>query len=213
MSPILQRAPRQTHSSLLWVSSRSPLPRNSSLLSNFAVKIGLVQNRLGHRITRGFSMEKARLAHAVAWAVLLSAASLWAQAGRTTAPSNPIPSGKQEPCWKQVGISQSALQQRRQIAEQTHSQVEAVCANSSLTAQQKLQQIRQIRQQAHAKMDKLVSPSQMEALKSCRAKRGLGSTSPAASVGGPCGDMPLSGKGKPQPGTNPQKGPNPEPEP
>jgi hypothetical protein len=158
-------------------------------------------------------MEKARLAHAVAWAVLLSAASLWAQAGRAPAPSNPISSGKQEPCWKEVGISQPALQERRQIAEQTHSQIEAVCANSGLTAKQKLQQIRQIRQQAHAKMDKLVSPSQMEALKSCRAERGLGGTSPAARAAGPCGDMPLKGKGKPRPGANPQKSSNPEQEP
>jgi len=158
-------------------------------------------------------MEKARLAHAVAWAVLLSAASLWAQVGPTTPPSKPIPSGKQEPCWKEVGISQPALQERRQIAEQTHSQIEAVCANSRLTAKQKLQQIRQIRQQAHAKMDKLVSPSQMEALKSCRAKRGLTSPSPEAKAGGPCGDMPLNGKSKPRPGANPQKSSNPEQEP
>jgi len=158
-------------------------------------------------------MKKARLAQVVAWAVLLSAGSLWAQAGRPTGPTNPTTPGKQEPCWKQVGISQSALQQRRQIAEQTHSQVEAVCANSSLTAQQKQQQIRQIREQAHAKMDKLVSPSQMEALKSCRAKRGLGGASPAASGAGPCGDMPMTGKGKAQPGANPQKNSGPEEEP
>jgi len=156
-------------------------------------------------------MKKARLAQAVAWAVLLSAASLWAQVSRPISPTTkPTTPGKQEPCWKQAGISQSALQQRRQIAEQTHSQVEAVCANSALTAQQKQQQIRQIREQAHAKMDKLVSPSQMEALKSCRAKRGLGGGSPAASGKGPCGDMPMTGKGKAQPGANPQKNSSPE---
>jgi len=158
-------------------------------------------------------MRRTCLAHAVAGAVLLSALSLWAQAGRPTAPSPGAPPGKQEPCWKEVGISQPALQQRRQIAEQTHSQVEAVCANSSLTAQQKLQKIRRIREQAHAKMDKLVSPAQMEALKSCRAKRGMPNPAPAASGAGPCGGMPMSGKGKPRTGANPRKNSDPQEEP
>jgi len=156
-------------------------------------------------------MKQARLAQAVAWVVLLSAASLWAQASRPA--PNPTTPGKQEPCWKQVGISQSALQQHREIAQQTHSQVEAVCANSSLTAKQKQQQIRQIREQAHAKMDKLVSPSQMEALKSCRAKRGMGGAPPAAGGTGPCGEMPMTGKGKAHPGANSQKNSSPEEEP
>jgi len=148
----------------------------------------------------------------LAGAVLFSA-TLWAQVGHPAAPSSGTTPRKQEPCWKEVGISQAALQERRQIAEQTHSQVEAVCANSALTAQQKLQQIRQIREQAHAKMDKLVTPSQMEALKSCRAKRGMPNPAPAARGGGPCGEMPMGGKGKPQPGGKPQKNPTPEEQP
>lgn len=143
------------------------------------------------------------LTRLIAGAILFSAASLWAQATRPTAPSSP-PAGKQEPCWKQAGISQAALQQHRQIAEQTHSQVEAVCANSSLTAQQKMQQIRQIREQAHAKMDKLVSPSQMEALKSCRAKRGMPAASQPPHGADPCGNMPAGQQSKPQSGKNSQ---------
>jgi hypothetical protein len=166
-------------------------------------------------------MKKVRLGLGIPAAVLLAAASLWAQASRPASPvptrptTNPTTPGKQEPCWKQVGISQSALQQRRQIAQQTHSQIEAVCANASLTEQQKEQQIHQIREQAHAKMNSLVSPSQIEALKSCRAKRGMGgaSPSPAARGAGPCGEMPLAGKGKAQPGASPQKDPHPEEEP
>jgi hypothetical protein len=117
---------------------------------------------------------------------LVSVPSLWAQTTHT-----PSTSGAQEPCWKQIGISQQALQQHRQIAEQMHSEVEQVCANSKLTGQQKEQKIKQIRQQAHAQMDKLVSPSQMSALKECRAKRGQPeSSTPQGS--GPCGDMPMN---------------------
>jgi cysteinyl-tRNA synthetase len=117
---------------------------------------------------------------------VLSGPSLCAQA--THAPTT---SGSQEPCWKQIGISQQALQQHRQIAEQMHNQVEQVCANSSLTAQQKQQKIRQIREQAHAQMDKLVSPSQMSALKECRAKRGQPETNTPQGAS-PCGEMPMN---------------------
>jgi len=159
-------------------------------------------------------MKGIRLLHLIALAAFLSAGSLWAQATRPTTPSSkPIPTGKQEPCWKQAGISQTALQQHRQIAEQTHSQVEAVCANSSLTPQRKRQQIRQIREQAHAKMDKLVSPSQMEALKSCRAKRGMPAAAQTPRGADPCGNMPMGQKGKPQPGGNSQNKPSPDEEP
>ncbi|HEX8816681.1 MAG TPA: hypothetical protein VF753_14380 [Terriglobales bacterium] len=114
---------------------------------------------------------------------LLSGIPLWAQ---TPGPG----SGQQEPCWKQIGISQQALQEHRQIAEQMHNQVEQVC-NSSMTGQQKQQKIRQIREQAHAQMDKLVSPSQMAALKECRAKRGQPESSTPSGTG-PCGNMPMN---------------------
>lgn len=155
-----------------------------------------------------------RSIHLIALAVFLLAGPLWAQATRPTTPSSkPIPTGKQEPCWKQAGISQTALQERRQIAEQTHSQVEAVCANSSLTQQQKRQKIHQIREQAHAKMDKLVSPSQMEALKSCRAKRGMPTAAQAPRGADPCGNMPIGQKAKTQPGGNSPKKPTPSEEP
>jgi len=158
-------------------------------------------------------MHGGRSIFALAGAVLFCTAMLWAQAGRPTAPSGGALPGKQEPCWKEVGISQPALQERRQIAEQTHSQVEAICANSALTPKQKMQQIRQLREQAHAKMDKLVPPSQMEALKSCRARRGMPNPAPAARGAGPCGEMPMGGKGKPQPRTNPLKNSDPEEQP
>jgi hypothetical protein len=81
------------------------------------------------------------------------------------------PPEKHQPCWEQVGVSKSALDQRRQIGQNLHSQVEGVKNNSSLNQQQKQEQIRQIREQAHAKMNDLVSPDKMQALKSCREQR------------------------------------------
>jgi hypothetical protein len=109
-----------------------------------------------------------------------------ARAQTTRTPTTP---GAQEPCWKQLGISQQALQQHRQIAEQMHNEVEQVCSNSSLSAQQKQQKIKQIREQAHAQMDKLISASQMAALKECRAKRGQPETS-TSKGSSPCGELP-----------------------
>lgn len=183
--------------------SQFPAQKFSNSPATLPLRLGLHVDQLGHCSKRELSMKGTRLIHLIAGAVLFSGASLWAQAARPSAPSS-APAGTQEPCWKQAGISQAALQQHRQIAEQTHSQVEAVCANSSLTAQQKMQQIRQIREQAHAKMDKLVSPSQMEALKSCRAKRGMPAASQAPQGAGPCGNMPMGQKGKTQPDGNQQ---------
>jgi hypothetical protein len=110
----------------------------------------------------------------------------------TTAPRAP----RQVPCWQQAGISQSALQQRKQIEESTHSQVEAVCSDSSLTPQQKQQKIRQLRQDARKQVEGLITPQQEQALKSCRAGRGeeprIGGVHGGG--GGPCGEMPSAHK-------------------
>jgi Spy/CpxP family protein refolding chaperone len=131
---------------------------------------------------------------AVAALSLLSTYPLAAQ----TAPSSVSPRGAtairpahQSPCWQQAGISQSAMQQRKQIEEGTHSQVESVCSDSSLTPQQKQQKIRQLRQEAQKQVEGLITPQQEQALKSCRASRGegprMGGTH--AGGGGPCGEM------------------------
>jgi hypothetical protein len=79
---------------------------------------------------------------------------------------------KGEPCWKQVGISQSINQERKQIEESTHSQMEAVCHNSSLSAQQKEQQLQQLRTQSRQKIASLVGAQQEQALRACREQRG-----------------------------------------
>ena len=55
--------------------------------------------------------------------------------GRTTGPSTG--GTHHPPCWQQVGISKSAIGQRRSIEHTTQAQVESVCADSSLTSARK----------------------------------------------------------------------------
>ena len=116
---------------------------------------------------------------------------------------------RQEPCWQVAGISKGAMQQRQAIQQRTRSEVEAVCAEASLTPQQRQEKIRQIRQQSKAELDALVSPSQMEELKSCQMSRnhggGHGGAHPGVGAGhGPCGELPAKGGPKPPPGGKPE---------
>ena len=116
------------------------------------------------------------------------------------------PQPHQPPCMEVAGISQSAMEQRRTIQQRARSEVEAVCADPSLSPQQRQQKIRQIHEQAKQELDALVSPQQMEALKSCQMSRNHGGGHPggghpAAGGGhGPCSEMPS------------RSGPNPPPE-
>jgi hypothetical protein len=107
---------------------------------------------------------------------------------RSTTPARP---GRQAPCWQQAGVSQAAIQRHRQIEERTRSEVEAVCSDSSLTAQQKEQKIHQLHEQAHQQAQSVISPQQEEALKACREKRGEGVHMGGmhGGGGGPCGEM------------------------
>ena len=105
--------------------------------------------------------------------------------------------GHQSPCWQQAGVSRSALEQRRQIEENTRSQVESVCSDSSLTPQQKHEKIRQLHQEARQQAERLVTPQQEQALRSCREKRGEvahGGGMHAGSGVGPCGEMASAGR-------------------
>ena len=153
--------------------------------------------------------------YAVALLVLVSASSLVAQI-KTTPPPSTSPRGitaqtpgnprkraaRQEPCWLQVGIPHSAIERRKQIEENTRSQVQAVCNDSSLSPQQKRQKIHRLREQAHQEAAALMTPQQAEALKACRQQRaaargergGGGRGMHHGGGEGPCGEMP-SGKG------------------
>lgn len=109
-------------------------------------------------------------------------------------PKSPHP--HQEPCWQVAGISKSVIEQRRAITRTTHSQVESVCVDSSLTQQQKREKIRQIHEQARQQEQALASPQQMESLRECQAQRNAGHPSVGVHHGGsgsgPCGELPTN---------------------
>jgi hypothetical protein len=114
----------------------------------------------------------------------------------------PLPRrSKQEPCWQVAGISRSAMQEARSIREQARHEIEAVCANASLSLQQKHQQIREIRQKQKQQVEGLIPPAQEQSLRACQQERSTRGHVHAGGGGGhgtgPCGEMP-SGK-KPQP--------------
>ena len=141
--------------------------------------------------------------------ILLAALPLPAQSGYpsstspqgTTGQSSPGArrGGRQQPCWQQAGISQAAVEKRRQIEESTRSQVEAVCADSSLSMQQKQAKLRQIHQQAKAEREALITPQQEQAVEACRQQRGEGRAHGGGGGHrggeGPCGEMPGAGNG------------------
>jgi hypothetical protein len=143
-----------------------------------------------------------------------------ASAPGSNAPNSNAPGnrrGRQQPCWQTAGISQSTVQQHHQIEENTRSQVESVCANSSLSPQQKQEQIRQIREQGRKQMESLISPQQEEALKACREQRGEqrgGNNGMHRGGGGegPCGQMPAGNGSHNGAKTQPQNESQPEPQ-
>src|SRR5581483_2142759 len=110
-------------------------------------------------------------------------------------PAQPAPQTRvcQEPCWQQVGISQDAIQQRDQIARDRHTQVESVCADTSLTPKQQKEKIKEIRQQAKGKMDAVITPEQEQQLQACQKERAGNvnhtSTPAAHPDSGPCGNL------------------------
>src|SRR5258708_1408480 len=117
----------------------------------------------------------------------------------STAPGTTNP--RLEPCWEVAGVSKAAIQQRRMITQQARQQVEAVCANASLSIQQKRQQIQQIRQRERQEIEAVITPAQQEAMRSCQQGRngGHGGGDLGGGHGGPCGEMSLGPKPKPQP--------------
>jgi len=98
-----------------------------------------------------------------------------------------------EPCWEVAGISKSVMQQRRVLTQQTRQEVEAVCANASMSEAQKQQRIREIRQRERQQIQALISPQQEEALRACHQQHGGGSHLGGGHSGGhglePCGSL------------------------
>jgi hypothetical protein len=102
---------------------------------------------------------------------------------------------RREPCWQVAGVSKSAMQQRRVIAQQARQEVESVCANSSLSVQQKRERIREIHQRERQQVEALITPQQQAAMRACQEQRGGGHSSGGGHLGGghgagPCGTMP-----------------------
>ena len=113
--------------------------------------------------------------------------------------TRPTPRPRVEPCWEVAGVSKSAIEQRRTITRQAHQEVEAVCANSSLSMQQKRQQIQQIHQRERQEIDAIITPAQREAMRTCQEQRGHGGGGHVGGGhgGGPCGEMPPPQKANP----------------
>jgi len=125
--------------------------------------------------------------HVVFAASLVIAVStgLSAQTNSSAAPSG---RGRQQPCWQQAGISQSAMQQHRELIQNTRAQVESVCTDSSLSPQQKQQKIHQLREQVHRQMEGMISPEQMQTMKSCQEQRGR-AVGEMHGQGNPCANL------------------------
>ena len=105
--------------------------------------------------------------------------------------------GRREPCWQQAGIPQSVIQQRHQIEQNTRSQIESVCQDSSLSQEQKQEKIRQLREQSRSQMEGLVNAQQKQALEACRAQRagGRGERGEGGERGGHAGKRGGGGNG------------------
>ena len=103
-----------------------------------------------------------------------------------TRPSAPgaIKRPRLEPCWEVAGVSRAAIQQRRAVAQQARQQVDAVCANSSLSMQQKRQQIQRIHQQERQQLEAIITPAQQAAMRSCQEGRNGGHSGGGHLVGG-----------------------------
>jgi hypothetical protein len=119
----------------------------------------------------------------------------------TTTPPAQNGRGGQGSCWQQVGIEKSVADQIRSIGRDTHSQVVAVCSNTSLTPQQKRQQVRAIHQQAKQKREALITVDQEKALTACQQARNGGMHQ---GMGDGCGDLPRNGA---PPNANPNGAP------
>ena len=113
-----------------------------------------------------------------------------------------------EPCWEVAGVSKSAIQERRAVAQQARQQVEVVCANSSLSIQQKRQQIQRIHRQERQQMEAIITPAQEAAIRSCQAGRNGGHSGGGhvgGGHGGPCGEMSAPHNSVPPHSSSPQQ--------
>lgn len=113
--------------------------------------------------------------------------------GQSTPPADSTPSpahpGNVGPCFQKAGVDRSVMEQLFSIQRESHSQIQNVCSDTSLTPQQKHQQVRQIHQQTHQKIEGLITPEQEKALMACRQQqRGGNHPGRQLGMGGGCGE-------------------------
>jgi hypothetical protein len=132
---------------------------------------------------------KLRLSLAL-FGVALAAASVLGQQSKPTQSGSQPQSQSQRhiACWKQVGISPAAMQQRRAIMEAAKAKIEGICNDDTLSAEQKKQQIHEIHQQAVQQAEALIPAAQAEALKKCQQEQGASSGAHHAHPTSPCGE-------------------------
>ncbi len=70
-------------------------------------------------------------------------------------------------CFKQAGISQSTMEQIKDLHQKMHQQAVDVCQNTSLSADQKREQLKQLHEQTHSQTMSLLSPEQQQKIKQC----------------------------------------------
>jgi hypothetical protein len=112
-----------------------------------------------------------RLSVAFVLSAVITGGTLLAQTSSSPQPAAPTGGRSGQPCWKQAGISSSAMPQLRQIRQTTRSQMESVRNDSSLTPQQKQQKEQQLKHDAYQQADSLVGSQQLQALRSCQQQR------------------------------------------
>ena len=150
--------------------------------------------------------------------VFCAALALYAQVTLRPPHSGQIPSTvtpkttttpQQVPCYEVAGVSKATIERRRSVTQAANAQVEAVCANASLTPQQRAQEISRIRKQQSIEINSIITPQQQEAIKECNQARhpstGVAVPHPGGAVRrGPCGEV-LGGVGTgiPHPGPAP----------
>lgn len=83
-------------------------------------------------------------------------------------PNRQVQHPQKEPCWKQVGIAPSVMQQQTEIQRKFHSQIGNISGDTSLSEQQKTEKIQDIRRSTQEQLMKLTSPAQREKLKECQ---------------------------------------------
>lgn len=107
-------------------------------------------------------------------AVVLLGLALPAVAQQNSAPAAQNTAPRGTPCWQQAGVPQDVMDKIKGIRAKGHADVQAVCADTSLSDAQKRDKAREIRNSTHEQVMALLTPEQRKAVNQCREERGNG---------------------------------------